>query len=84
MADEREVVELAAVQRERERIIEIHRSAVMETVKMLLGAGMPGGKPYERQKARWVIKGLEMATDALRRAIDETDTAALRSKGGER
>jgi len=61
-----------AVQQERDRIVEIHRAAVMETVRMTLGAGMPGGTPHERQKARWILKGFEMATNALRRAIDET------------
>jgi hypothetical protein len=51
---------------------------------MMLGAGMPGGKPHERQKARWIIKGFEMATGALKRAIDETaEPPAGQSSGRE-
>ena len=58
--------------KERQRIINIHNQAAMETVQTILASGLPGNTKAERQKARWIAKGFEHATNALNRAIDET------------
>ncbi len=58
--------------KERERIIALHKQAAIETVQTILASGMPGRTKSERQKARWIAKGFELATDALKRAINES------------
>ena len=59
--------------KERQRIVALHKQAAIETVQTILASGMPGNTKAERQKARWIAKGFEHATDALKRAIEETE-----------
>lgn len=56
---------------ERERVQGLLRQANAELMNMTLANGLPERSEHARRRRRDILKGVEMATDALSRAIGE-------------
>jgi hypothetical protein len=58
---------------ERNRIIRIYCQAVGETARTILMSGWNQLTPHQRRQAKAVARAYEYATDALKRALEETN-----------
>lgn len=66
---------------ERKRIRAIFEQAAMETGLTILGSGWNGLKPAERRKQKAKAEAFELATNCLRRALNETALEADQIRG---